>query len=164
MNKKNILSAEKALMKLRRIAFQILERNTHLHSIHIAGIKENGFLLALELKKILQEISSFEIELSAIELDKSNPINCKIDQSVDFRNKNVLIVDDVVNSGKAMLHAIHPILSLLPNSIQTATLVERSYKTYPVHVDYVGVSLATTLEDHISVVFQNGVLQGAYLE
>jgi pyrimidine operon attenuation protein/uracil phosphoribosyltransferase len=55
-------------------------------------------------------------------------------------------------------------LALSPNNIQTATLVERSYKTYPVHVDYVGVSLATTLEDHISVVFKNGVLQGAYLE
>ncbi|MEY3349394.1 MAG: hypothetical protein RLY46_1433 [Bacteroidota bacterium] len=164
MNKKYILTAEKAHMKLRRIAFQILERNTELQSIHIAGIKENGFLLALELKKILEEISSFQIELSAIELDKLNPIDCKIDPTVDFKNKHVLIVDDVVNSGKAMLHAIHPILALSPNNIQTATLVERSYKTYPVHVDYVGVSLATTLEDHISVVFKNGVLQGAYLE
>ncbi len=164
MNKKYILTAEKAHMKLRRIAFQILERNTHLNSIHIAGIKENGYLLALELKKILQEISSFQIEFSAIELDKSNPIDCKLDAGVRYTSKNVLIVDDVVNSGKAMLHAIHPLLALSPNQIQTATLVERSYKTYPLHVDYVGVSLATTLEDHISVVFKDGILQGAYLE
>lgn len=81
-----------------------------------------------------------------------------------FKNKHVLIVDDVVNSGKAMLHAIQPILAQQPKSLQTATLVERSYKTYPLHVNYVGVSLSTTLEDHISVVFKNGELQGAYLE
>jgi pyrimidine operon attenuation protein/uracil phosphoribosyltransferase len=116
MNKKYILTAEKAHMKLRRIAFQILERNTQLQSIHIAGIKENGFLLALELKKILEEISSFQIELSAIELDKLNPIECKIDPTVDFKNKHVLIVDDVVNSGKAMLHAIHPLWPCLPTT------------------------------------------------
>ena len=163
MNKKYILSAEKAHMKLRRIAFQILERNADSTSIHIAGVKENGYLLALEIKKVLEEISSFHIELSAIELDKTNPILCKIDASIDFGNKVVLIVDDVVNSGKAMLHAIQPILAQAPKNIQTATLVERSYKTYPLHVDYVGVSLATTLEDHISVEFKDGELQGAYL-
>ena len=164
MNKKYILSAEKAHMKLRRIAFQILEQNAEKDAIHIAGVKENGFLIAQELKKVLEEISSFEVELSAIELDKSNPIDCKIDPTVVFKNKNVLIVDDVVNSGKAMLHAIQPILAQQPQSVQTATLVERSYKTYPLHVNYVGVSLSTTLEDHISVVFKNGELQGAYLE
>ncbi len=164
MNKKYILGAEKAHMKMRRIAFQILERNADLDAIHIAGIKENGFLIAKELKKILEEISSFTLELSSIDLDKSNPIDCKIDKSVDFKHKNVLIVDDVVNSGKALLHAIHPILAQSPKNIQTVTLVERSYKTYPVHVDYVGVSLATTLEDHISVEFKDGVLKGAYLE
>lgn len=164
MNKKYILSAEKAHMKLRRIAFQILEQNVDKDSIHIAGIKENGYLLAMEIKKLLEEISSFKIELSSIDLDKLNPIDCKIDASVNFKNKNVLIVDDVVNSGKAMLHAIQPILAQEPKSLQTATLVERSYKTYPLHVNYVGVSLATTLEDHISVVFKNGELQGAYLE
>ena len=164
MNKKYILSAEKAHMKLRRIAFQILEQNADKNAVHIAGIKENGYLLAQEIKKLLEEISSFKIELSAIELDKQNPINCKIDPNVDFKNNHVLIVDDVVNSGKAMLHAIQPILAQGPQSVQTATLVERSYKTYPLHVNYVGVSLATTLEDHISVVFKNGELQGAYLE
>lgn len=164
MNKKYILTAEKAHMKMRRIAFQILERNPTITSIHLAGIKENGYLLALELKKVLEEISSFKVELSAIELDKSNPIDCKIDSSVKFHNQNVVIVDDVVNSGKSLLYAIQPILSQSPKNIQTAILVERSYKTYPVHVDYVGVSLSTTLEDHICVEFKNGELQGAYLE
>lgn len=164
MNKKYILTAEKAHMKIRRIAFQILERNPDITSLHLAGIKENGYLLAQELKRVLEEISNYQLELSAIELDKSNPIDCKIDSAVDFKNKNVLIVDDVVNSGKALLHAILPILSQSPKNIQTAILVERSYKTYPVHVDYVGVSLSTTLEDHICVAFKNAELQGAYLE
>lgn len=60
MNKKYILTAEKAHMKLRRIAFQILERNTHLNSLHIAGIKENGYLLALELKKSWKKYQAFK--------------------------------------------------------------------------------------------------------
>ena len=164
MNKKYILTAEKAHMKIRRIAFQIMERNPNNDALLITGIKENGYLLALELKKVLEEISSFNIELSSIELDKANPIHCKLDPKTNYTNKNVVIVDDVVNSGKSLLHAILPILSQSPNNIQTAILVERSYKTYPVHVDYVGISLSSTLEDHICVEFKDGELQGAYLE
>lgn len=164
MNKKYILSAEKAEMKLRRIAFQILEHNAQKEYLHIAGIKENGYMLALAIKKILQEISTFTVELSAIEMDKQHPIDCKIDKKLDYTGKIVLIVDDVVNSGKSMFHAIQPFLAQAPENIQTATLVERSYKTYPLHVNYVGVSLSTTLEDHISVVFKDGELLGAFLE
>lgn len=163
MGKKYILTSEKAMMKLRRMAFEILERNNGATSISIAGIRKNGFVVAQELKAILGEISSLPIDLIEIQIDKSNPINCTIPGGIQLKDKILIVVDDVVNSGKTLLYAILPFMQLSPKQIQTLTLVERSYKIFPVHVDYVGISLATTLQENITVEVIEGKLEGAYV-
>ena len=163
MGKKYILTPEKAMMKLRRMAFEILERNNGTTAVSIAGIRENGFVVAQELKAILGEISSLQIDLIEIQIDKSNPLNCSIPSGIELKDKILIVVDDVVNSGKTLLYAILPFLPLSPKQIQTLTLVERSYKVFPVHVDYVGISLATTLQENISVMVVDGKLAGAYV-
>lgn len=164
MDKKYILTADKAMMKLRRMAFEILERNNGTTTIFIAGIKENGFVVAQQLKLILEEISALHITLIEINIDKSNLLLCSIPTNTMIKDQVLVVVDDVVNSGKTLLYSILPFLPLSPKHIQTLTLVERSYKTFPVHVDYVGVSLATTLRDHICVEVIDGKLAGAYVE
>ena len=163
MGKKYILTPEKAMMKLRRMAFEILERNNGATSVSIAGIRENGYVVAQELKAILAEISSLQIDLIEIHIDKSNPIHCTIPSGIDLKDKILIVVDDVVNSGKTLLYAILPFLQFSPRQIQTLTLVERSYKVFPVHVDYVGISLATTLQENIFVEVVDGKLAGAYV-
>ena len=163
MGKKYILTPEKAMMSLRRMAFEILERNNGTTTISIAGIRENGFVVAQELKAILDEISSLQIDLIEIHIDKSNPLNCSIPSGIGLNDKILIVVDDVVNSGKTLLYAILPFLPLFPKQIQTLTLVERSYKIFPVHVDYVGISLATTLQENIFVEVVDGKLAGAYV-
>lgn len=164
MVKKTILTPEKALMKTRRMAFEILERNKGIKSLYLAGIQENGLLLASLLKSILEEIDHLEVTVVPISMDKKNPLTCSVPQDIDFKGKVVVVVDDVVNSGRTLLYAILPFLSFSPENIQTLTLVERSYKTFPVHVDYVGISLASTLEDHVCVEVKDGKLAGAYLQ
>ncbi len=164
MGKKYILSSDNAMMKLRRMAFEILERNNGIPSICIAGIKENGFVVAQVLTSILKEISPLQVNLIEINIDKSNLLHCTITEDISVKDQVLVVVDDVVNSGKTMLYSILPFLPLSPKHIQTLTLVERSYKTFPVHVDYVGISLATTLRDNICVEVVDGNLMGAYVE
>jgi pyrimidine operon attenuation protein/uracil phosphoribosyltransferase len=163
MGKKYILTSAQAMMKLRRMAFEILERNNGATAVSIAGIKENGYAVAQELKAILEEISVLQIDLIEIQIDKSNPINCTIPLEIVLKDKILIVVDDVVNSGKTLLYAILPFLHFSPRQIQTLTLVERSYKVFPVHVDYVGISLATTLQENIFVEVVDGKLAGAYV-
>ncbi|MFM1794641.1 MAG: hypothetical protein RL642_1026 [Bacteroidota bacterium] len=164
MERKYILSADKAMMKLRRMAFEVIERNSTEKQLVLAGIKGNGLDIAKILESILKEISNFEIELVLIDIDKQNPLNCEMANDADFKEKVVIVIDDVVNSGKTLLYGLLPLLKRSPKKIETLTLVERSYKTNPVHVDYVGISLATTFHDHIFVEVKDGQLGGAYLQ
>ena len=164
MERKYILSADKALMKLRRMAYEVIERNSTEKQLILAGVKGNGFAIAQMLKTILDDISSFKVELLLVDIDKQNPLVCQIQKESDLEDKVIVVVDDVVNSGKTLIYSLIPLLKSSPKRIETLTLVERSYKTHPVHVDYVGVSLATTLHDHIYVEVENGKLDGAYLQ
>ena len=163
MERKYILSGEKAKMKLRRMAFEVVERNSNEKQLVLAGIKGNGFAIAQMLQQFLVNIAPFAIELVLIDIDKQNPLVCKLDENLHLSGKVVVVVDDVVNSGKTLLYSLLPLIKASPSRIETLTLVERSYKTHPVHVDYVGVSLATTFHDHIIVEVENGELKGAYL-
>lgn len=163
MERKYILSADKSMMKLRRMAVEIVERNSTEKELVLAGIKGNGMDIAKILTSILKDISNFEIELVLVDIDKQNPLSCEISTHSTFKDKVIVVIDDVVNSGKTLLYALLPLLKESPKKIETLTLVERSYKTHPIHADYVGVSLATTFHDHIFVEVLDGKIGGAYL-
>jgi pyrimidine operon attenuation protein/uracil phosphoribosyltransferase len=163
MERKYILSADKAMMKLRRMAYEVIERNNTEKQLVLAGVKGNGLDIANILKSILDEISIFSIVLLPIDIDKQNPLVCQLESDINLEDKVVVVVDDVVNSGKTLLYSLLPLLKASPKKIETLTLVERSYKTHPVHVDYVGISLSTTFHDHIFVEVKDGKLGGAYL-
>ena len=164
MERKYILSADKAMMKLRRMAYEVIERNSSEKQLILAGIKGNGFAIAQMLKSILDDISSFKVDLLMVDIDKQNPLVCQLENQSELKDRVVVVIDDVVNSGKTLIYALMPILKSTPKRIETLTLVERSYKTHPVHVDYVGISLSTTLHDHIYVEVEDGKLVGAYLQ
>lgn len=164
MEKKYILTGASAEMKLRRMAFEVIENNRGVERIFLAGILENGMTLAKLMQKELELVSDLKTELLEIHLNKKNPTECTVPHADKLKNEVVVVIDDVINSGKTFLHALVPLLGSEPKNIQTLTLVERSHKTFPVHADYVGVSLSTTLEDHISVEIQDGKIIGAYLD
>jgi len=163
-NKKYILDQQVAAKKLQRMAYEILENNIDENRIILAGIPENGTVIARNIQKILSEISSIKTELIRISLDKRLPKEVKLDKNVDFNNQVVIIVDDVVNSGKTLLYAVKPFLEFQPKKIQTLVLVERSHNNFPVQPDYVGLSISTTLQEHIFVEVDGEKISGAYLE
>lgn len=163
--KNYILSGKKIEKILRRMAYEIVERNTDEKQILLAGIRDNGYVIALKLSRLMSEIFKGEIEVTDITVDdKRFPRKIDLGRPGNFDGKVVIVVDDVANSGKTMLYALKPFLRDQPRKIQTLALVDRTHKTFPVHTDYYGYAVATTLEEHIFVEVENGEITGAWLE
>ena len=164
MEKNYILSPEVAAKKLKRMAFEILENNFGETSFILAGIRESGTVIAETIQRLLTEIAGLQTELITVSLDKKNPTTVEISRPLDFKNKVVILIDDVSNSGKTLMYAIRPFLDTSPKKIQTLVLVERSHNAFPVKPDYVGLSVATTIQEHIYVEVEKGLVKGAWLE
>jgi pyrimidine operon attenuation protein/uracil phosphoribosyltransferase len=163
-DKKYIFDKQVAEKKLQRIAYEILENNIDEERIVLAGIPENGVVIAKSIQKILAAISSLKTELITISLDKRHPKEVILSKKLDFNDQVVIIVDDVVNSGKTLLYSVKPFLDFEPRKIQTLVMVERSHNNFPVQPDYVGLSISTTLLEHIFVEVQGDEVTGAYLQ
>src|SRR5215213_8482431 len=164
-NSKNyILTGEVAGKKLRRMAYEILEHNADENGIILAGIREHGSVIAKCIQKILGEISQLRTELINLSLDKKSPGEVKLEPQVDLNGKVVILVDDVSNSGKTLTYALKPFLQSHPKKIQTLVLVERRHTAFPVQPDYVGLSVATTLQEHIYVEVEGEDVKGAWME
>ncbi|UBM58328.1 phosphoribosyltransferase [Marinilongibacter aquaticus] len=162
-----LLDSEKTLQKIKRMAFQIYENNFSEKKLVIAGINGEGFSLAEKIVEHLRVITDKEIFLAKIGLDKraeSQPdIQIECDEIDTFRKKTVVIVDDVLNTGRTVAYSLRPFLSIPLKKIQVAVLVDRDYLLYPIHADYVGYSLSTTLNDHVKVVLSDEKELGVYL-
>ena len=161
--KKYILNNIIAAKKLQRMAYEIAERNTEGTELILAGIKDNGYIIAQKIKLLLESIYIEKVSVIAVTLDKKNPKEIQIDGAYDINNKVLILVDDVANSGKTLTYVLKPFLEFYPEKIQTLVLVERTHKLFPITADYVGLSVATTLQEHIIVEVINGEISGAYL-
>lgn len=163
MSKNYILDQATAARKITRLAYEIAERNHGEQRIIMAGVWQQGAVLAKAIADALREISEAEIIMTEVVLDKKNPVTVTLREQVDCADRVVILIDDVANSGKTMLHALKPFLDLQPSKIQTLVLVERSHKKFPIQADYVGLSLSTTVEEHIYVDIADGKIAGAYM-
>jgi pyrimidine operon attenuation protein/uracil phosphoribosyltransferase len=164
MAKNYILDEGTAARKLQRMAYEILENNLDEPELILAGIRDSGSVIARNIQQLLQQIGGMKTEIIDISLDKKNPGEITLSKKMDFTNKVIVVVDDVANSGKTMLYAMKPFLAFQPKKIQTLALVERTHKKYPVKTDYVGLSVATTLQEHIYVDVEESVIKGAYMQ
>lgn len=146
------------------MALQVAERNTEEKDLVVAGVEGNGMVVAHKLIEELSQVLQLDIELVTIRLDKKNPVAVTIDPAIDAAGKNILVVDDVADTGRTLLFALKPFLERMPKTMQTLVLVERSHKLFPVTTDFVGLSLSTTLQDHIQVETEGDAITGAFLE
>lgn len=158
-----ILDKETAQRKLRRMALEISEKNYDKNSLLLIGIKSNGIFIAKKIAEYLKESFTGTVELLEMTVNKKNPIEISLDKQVDFNGKSIILIDDVANSGRVMLYALKPLIEQLPAQIETLVLVERTHKKFPIHVNYVGLSIATTNQENIVVDVQDGEVMGASL-
>jgi pyrimidine operon attenuation protein / uracil phosphoribosyltransferase len=161
--RKQIMTAEVANKKLRRMALQVVEQNYSETQLILIGIKSSGSVIAEKIGQFLKKIFNGEVLILELSMDKKNPLSVSIDGSINLNDKSVILIDDVANSGRTMLYALKPLLNQLPKKIQTLALVERTHKSFPVDVDYVGFSVSTTLDEHIFVEVADGEVTGAWL-
>ena len=163
-NKNYILSAEVADKKLRRMALEVAEQNYNAKQLVLIGIKANGIVIAQKISSYLKEVFKGEIMVLELSLDKKKPSAITLNEKMDFDGKTILLIDDVANSGRTMLYALKPLLEQFPEKIQTLALVERTHKTFPIDVDYTGLSVSTTTDEHIYVEVEKGEVSGAWMD
>ncbi|MFT4668782.1 MAG: pyrimidine operon attenuation protein/uracil phosphoribosyltransferase [Flavobacteriaceae bacterium] len=151
-----ILDEKQISHKLMRIAYQIYESNLNEEVIIIAGIKENGVLLAKKLKSIVEKISPIKAQLCEVYIDKKKPTN-PIQTSLspdEYKNKSLLLVDDVLHSGTTLIYGVKHFLDVPLKQFKTAVLVDRNHKKYPIKADFKGISLSTSLNENVAVIFE----------
>lgn len=143
---------------VRRIAFQIYETNSEEKTVILAGIVENGFILAQKIKQQLEKISPLKAVLCKIKIDKKNPLQpIKTSLKVeDYTNASIVLIDDVLNSGSTLIYGVKHFLEVPIQQIKTAVLVDRSHKKFPVKADFKGISLSTSLHENVQVIFEKG--------
>jgi pyrimidine operon attenuation protein/uracil phosphoribosyltransferase len=158
-----ILNKQAITQKMKRMALEVAEQNLDETELIIAGINGNGEIVAKTLAAELAKVHPFQIQTITIHINKKQPLEISIKDSIDFNNKSVIIVDDVANTGKIIMYALKPFLNFYPKKIQTFVLVERSHKLFPIQNDYTGLSVTTTLQEHIAVETQGDEITGAWL-
>lgn len=137
------------------MAYEIFEHNFNEKSIVIAGIEGQGYTLGRSLIKEVESISPLKTILVKVSLDKSAPqqsdvtLDCNVK---DLQKKCIILVDDVLNTGRTFAYGLKPFLSIEVKKIETAVLVNRSHTLFPIYPQYTGYELATTIRDHVEVV------------
>ena len=156
-----LLNHRQASQKIKRIAYEILEQNFQEKEIIFAGVVERGFLFAEILERNFKEISDIPSRLIKIQLDKNAPLQSEITMNCegqDLKDKVIIIIDDVLNTGRTAAYSLKPFLNLEIKKLQTAFLVDRNHKSFPVGADYIGYSLSTSIQDHINVEFSSDLI------
>ena len=158
-----ILDEEAVKRKIKRMALEVAEQNAGEKEVVIAGIVGNGETVAQSIADELRKISSIKTTVITIQLNKRELGDVTLQPSIDIDQRIIIIADDVANTGKTMFYALKPFLNSSPKKIQTLALVERSHKLFPIQTDYTGLSIATTLQEHITVETEGQRITGAWL-
>lgn len=161
-----ILDNESVNKKIDRITHQIIEENFNEKELIIIGISKNGFLLAEKITKLLNQLNkSLKVELTELHINKNNPLkdSIEIKPNLSCENKKVILIDDVLNSGRTLMHAAAYVINLGIRKMNTIVLVDRRHRLFPIKADWVGLTLSTTIQEHIRVDFKKGNIL-VYLE
>ena len=150
-----ILNHQQIQQKITRLGHELLENCFEENKIFIGGIQGNGFELAKKIAAIISRNSDISVNQFEIKINKTEPWKEEVSLSIDedkLKKGFIIIVDDVINSGKTMQYALVKILERPTKTIRTVVLVDRKHRRYPVKADIVGLSLSTTLKDRVEVV------------
>lgn len=161
-----ILDDRQIKQKIKRLAIEILEHNYGEDELILAGINNNGMEFANLILQQLLPLTHLEVTLTRLSLNPADPLSAEVQIEMpleQLQGKAIIIIDDVANTGRTIFYACRPIMNVLPRKLEVAVLVDRKHKSFPVKVDYVGLSLATTLKEHIDVQIRETEAFAVYL-
>ncbi len=154
-----IIGSEKVNQKIERIAYEIVENNFEEKELVLVGIARRGHLFAQMVFDKVQAIGKQSVTLESIELKKNDVFDASAIQYSgnlnDLDGKTVIVIDDVLNSGVTLMYAVRHLLGAKIKKMNTAVLVDRRHRNYPIRADFAGLTLSTTLQEHIAVEFDN---------
>ena len=153
-DKNLILDAAQVKQKIRRMAFEIYENNFKEKNLVLAGIDGQGYELAKLLAKEVEAVAEIEVNLVKVSLDKFAPQQGEVTLDCDIKTvkkKCIIVVDDVLNTGRTLAYGLKPFLDTEVKKIETAVLVNRSHTLFPIYPQYTGYELSTTIKDHVVV-------------
>lgn len=162
--KNRIKSGTELESSIRRIALQIYENAIEEKELVLIGVAPRGQELAEKIEQALNTFCDLTLHKGTVTLNKKKPlegVRCSISLE-KIANKSIVIVDDVLNTGSTLIYAVHYFLQVPVRQIKTAVIVNRNHKKYPIKADFKGLSLSTSLNEHISVVLK-GAESGIYL-
>ena len=159
MDRKVILTKKQIENSIKRLSFEIIERNIKINEICLIGLEKNGYLIAKRIEKIISENTSKKITTLKL---SSNDGNFKLSKEIEKKQKVVILIDDVLKSGKTIIYAIKYLLDFKIEKLRTLVLIDRNHNDFPVGLDFTGLKLSTTLEEHINV--KLGEKEAAYLD
>tara|TARA_Y100001933_G_C18947685_1_gene542319 strand:+ start:277 stop:756 length:480 start_codon:yes stop_codon:yes gene_type:complete len=159
MDRKVILTKKQIENSIKRLSFEIIERNIKINDICLIGLEKNGYLIAKRIEKIISENTSKKITTLKL---SSNDGNFKLSKEIEKKQKVVILIDDVLKSGKTIIYAIKYLLDFKIEKLRTLVLIDRNHNDFPVGLDFTGLKLSTTLEEHINV--KLGEKEAAYLD
>jgi len=161
-----ILTPNQVEQKIRRIAYQLLENNYKEEQIILIGIERKGKLFAQRIYQYLSKIADFNVKFETISIDKSNDVlNTSFSSEIhSIEGQSVVLIDDVLNSGKTLIYAASHLLDANLKKLSTVALVDRRHRLFPIRADYVGLTLSTTLQEHINVEFNDENETTVYLQ
>ena len=160
-NKANLLDADKIKRTLVRLGHEIIEKNPNLNDLAIIGIRTRGDIIAQRLFSIIKTISKEEVNIGTLDVTfyrddfRTNLGTPKVGPSkilFDIDKKNIVLIDDVLYTGRTIRAAMDEIFSLgRPNKIQLGVLIDRGHRELPIKADYVGKNYPTSINEHIHV-------------
>ena len=154
---KNIILNQNKINKIvRRLAYQILESNINSTEIILIGIQQNGYNLSKIIFEELKAITEIKTELFFVKINKKYPLkNIVFECEKEYlKNKSIVLIDDVLNTGKTLIYCTKSLLDVELNSFKTVVLIDRNHKKFPIKVDYKGISVSTSIADHIELIFE----------
>lgn len=153
-----ILEHAQVLQKLKRIAYQIYEANHEEEEVVIVAVERKGRMLAERLEPLIAEVAPFKLSRLNLSINKKNPLEVpELDgDGAQLEGKSVVLIDDVLNSGRTLMYCASHLLQWPLAKLITVVLVDRKHRKFPIKADFVGLTLSTTLQEHINVVFEQG--------
>ncbi len=158
---KTILTNQQIENKILRMSFEIIESNLEERSLDLIGLEKNGFIIAEKIGECINKNSKLKVRVIKMELGKQKK-TAIFSEKINKKAGTVILIDDVLKSGETIIYAIKEILNYNVRKLKTAILINRNHNIFPVGVNYVGLELSTTLEDHINVILEKEK-SGAFL-
>jgi pyrimidine operon attenuation protein/uracil phosphoribosyltransferase len=146
------------------MAMEVLERHHSGGDLMLIGIRHNGWLIAEKLYGLLKPDYAGNLQLAALQINKRQPAEVNLEPVLSCKEKKIILIDDVANSGRTLLYALRPLLQEYPHQIETLVLVARTHRSFPVALDYVGLSVSTSPHEFIAVSVSGKELSGAAIE